>query len=374
MPSRFDPSDFRFADALDMTPPRQPQPVDEGIAMLVAALADPAIVVAPDTSVVTANAGALRLFPTLRLGEALLFGLRDPDIVASIETVRREGRAAEAEFLRRVPEERTFRVHLAALPTQDVLLVFQDMSERRKIERMRADFVANASHELRTPLAAVLGFIETLEGPARDDAPARARFLALMREQAKRMTRLVDDLLSLSRLETRVAPPPPIPVDLASLVREVLDTLSVLARDHDVTFVFQPPSQPLTVQGERDDLFRVVENLVENAIRYGREGGTVTITLAASAVPGRASGSAGGGDGVVLEVADEGPGIPPEHLPRLTERFYRVDNAQSRARGGTGLGLSIVKHIVGRHEGRLEIESVPGQGARFRVRLPARLA
>lgn len=295
MPSRFDPSDFRFADALDMTPPRQPQPVDEGIAMLVAALADPAIVVAPDTSVVTANAGALRLFPTLRLGEALLFGLRDPDIVASIETVRREGRAAEAEFLRRVPEERTFRVHLAALPTQDVLLVFEDMSERRKIERMRADFVANASHELRTPLAAVLGFIETLEGPARDDAPARARFLALMREQAKRMTRLVDDLLSLSRLETRVAPPPPIPVDLASLVREVLDTLSVLARDHDVTFVFQPPSQPLTVQGERDDLFRVVENLVENAIRYGREGGTVTITLAASAVPGRASGSAGEG-------------------------------------------------------------------------------
>jgi len=243
-----------------------------------------------------------------------------------------------------------------------VLLTFHDLTPLRRVEEMRADFVANASHELRTPLAALSGFIETLQGSARDDTKARDRFLGIMQEQARRMARLIDDLLSLSRIELNAHRRPDTPIDLVPIVRQVADGLQTLARDRGVT-VHVEAANALTVPGDHDELVRLFENLVENALKYGAPGKRVDITL----MQGR---SAEGAAEARVGVRDYGPGIAPEHLPRLTERFYRVDVRESRAQGGTGLGLALVKHILNRHRGRLSIESMPGAGATFTVYLP----
>ena len=228
---------------------------------------------------------------------------------------------------------------------------------------MRADFIANASHELRTPLAALSGFIDTLRGPARDDAVARERFLAIMQAQAGRMARLIDDLLSLSRIELNAHLRPDKDVDLVAILRQVADGLQTLANDRAVEIKITAPPSPLVVLGERDELIRVFENLVENALKYAASGKRVEIELTRIE-------AAGGKREAQITVQDYGPGIAPEHLPRLTERFYRVDVAESRAQGGTGLGLALVKHILNRHGGRLTIESTPGQGATFTAHLP----
>jgi two-component system phosphate regulon sensor histidine kinase PhoR len=227
------------------------------------------------------------------------------------------------------------------------------------MEEMRADFVANASHELRTPLATLSGFIETLQGQARDDPAARARFLSIMQTQATRMARLIDDLLSLSRIELNAYLRPSTRVDLRNIVRQVVDGLQTLARDREVE-VRVSSADPLEVLGERDELLRVFENLIENALKYAASGKRVDITLLADRTRNEAR----------VAIRDHGPGIAPEHLPRLTERFYRVDVADSRAQGGTGLGLALVKHILNRHGGRLIIESVYGEGATFTAVLP----
>jgi two-component system phosphate regulon sensor histidine kinase PhoR len=274
-----------------------------------------------------------------------------------------------------VPHDRWFEafvmpVKLATAPDarSDILLMtFNDLTPLRRVEEMRADFIANASHELRTPLAALLGFIETLQGTAKDDAAARAKFLAIMQGQATRMARLIDDLLSLSRIELNAHLPPNTAVDLAPIVRQVTDGLQTLARDRDVTIKVASPPDELIVLGDRDELIRALENLVENALKYGFAGKRVDITLA------RGQTRAGTPE-VRLAVRDYGPGIAPEHLPRLTERFYRVDVADSRAQGGTGLGLALVKHVLNRHGGRLNIESTPGEGATFTMHLPLRTA
>jgi two-component system phosphate regulon sensor histidine kinase PhoR len=219
------------------------------------------------------------------------------------------------------------------------------------------------SHELRTPLAALTGFIETLQGPARDDPAARERFLGIMRDQAWRMARLIDDLLSLSRIELRAHQRPDKPVDLVPIVHQVADGLQTLARDREVTIDVDAPSEPMMVLGDRDELIRLFENLVENGLKYGASGKRVEIKCDRVAA----------GDGkpeARVAVRDYGPGIAAEHLPRLTERFYRVDVGESRAQGGTGLGLALVKHILNRHQGRLTIDSKAGEGATFAVRLP----
>jgi two-component system phosphate regulon sensor histidine kinase PhoR len=223
---------------------------------------------------------------------------------------------------------------------------------------MRADFVANASHELRTPLAALSGFIDTLQGPARDDSAARERFLVIMQAQANRMARLIDDLLSLSRIELNAHLRPDKEVDLVAILRQVVDGLQTLAKDRAVE-VRITAADRLMVRGDRDELLRVFENLVENALKYAGSGKRIDILL-----------TRGDGREARVAVRDHGPGIAPEHLPRLTERFYRVDVSESRAQGGTGLGLALVKHILNRHGGRLTIESVPGQGATFTAVLP----
>ena len=331
-------------------------------AALIEAIGVPAVLLDPQGVIQALSPTAPALVTALAKGKPLALVMRDPDLIDAIEQVSRHGGRRAVELIERVPVERTFRIHIAALAgsgwRRAVLLTFEDLSEQRMTERMRVDFVANASHELRTPLASVLGFIETLQGPARNDAAARDRFLAIMREQGLRMARLVDDLLSLSRIELRAHLAPETPVDLSSIAREILDSLVLMAREREVTLNLDVPQQPVTVAGDRDELLRLMENLVENAIKYGQRGGEVGITVAIS------------GEEASISVRDDGPGIAPEHLPRLTERFYRVDTAASREAGGTGLGLAIVKHIVLRHRGRLTIESVVGQGATFRAILP----
>jgi two-component system, OmpR family, phosphate regulon sensor histidine kinase PhoR len=336
---------------------------------VLAVVPDPVVLVDRAGLVREANAAARALLPVLREGQPLSLALRDPDVLAALEEVLGGGGTAAVAYRPRIPTERSFEVQIGALrdpaadPASGALLLFRDFTEARRIERMRVDFIANASHELRTPLASLLGFIETLQGPAREDPAVRERFLEIMRGQARRMTRLIDDLLSLSRIELRAHVPPDAPVDLAEIAQRMIETLSPLAAERGVAIALATEGGPHRVPGDRDELLRVAENLIENAIKYGESGGRVEVAVARR--DGRSP-------RVELAVRDFGPGIAPEHLPRLTERFYRVDMAESRDKGGTGLGLAIVKHIVARHRGQLTIESDPGRGAVFRVVLPAR--
>ena len=337
---------------------------------VIAALPDPTVLLDADGRVVTMNASARVIAPALRPGEPASLALRIPEVIDAIRRAALGRTTEHAEFAERVPSGRWFEVFVTPLRRDDnadattrLLLTFRDLTPIRRVEEMRVDFVANASHELRTPLAALSGFIETLQGPARNDAAARDRFLDIMEAQAKRMARLIDDLLSLSRIELAAHVRPETPVDLLPIVRQVIDALQMLARDRGVTVTVNAPKEPLIVSANRDELTRVFENLVENALKYGASGKRVEIALSGAF-------TVSGGEEAVAAVRDYGPGISAEHLPRLTERFYRVDVTESRQQGGTGLGLALVKHIMNRHRGRLSIESRPGEGATFTVRLP----
>ena len=317
----------------------------------------------------TLNESARSLAPALRQGEPVSLALRMPELIEAIGRAYATGDEQRVEYSERVPVDRWFEVIVKPVrrePKLDmpdlVLMTFHDLTPLRRVEEMRADFVANASHELRTPLAALSGFIETLQGSARDDAKARERFLPIMQEQARRMARLIDDLLSLSRIELNAHRRPDTPVDLVPIVRQVADGLQTLARDRGVT-VTVDAANAVRVPGDRDELVRVFENLVENALKYGATGRRVDIGLGQGQSPE-------GEQEARISVRDYGPGIAPEHVPRLTERFYRVDVRESRAQGGTGLGLALVKHILNRHHGRMSIESMPGAGATFTVYLP----
>ena len=292
-----------------------------------------------------------------------------PELVEAIRAASLTGKAQRIEFSARLPSTRWSEAFVSPVALAGggtgragvVVITVHDLTPIRRVEEMRADFVANVSHELRTPLAALTGFIETLQGPARDDPAARERFLGIMQAQAWRMARLIDDLLSLSRIELRAHQRPDTPVDLVPIVRQVADGLQTLARDRDVAIEVTAPAEPLMVLGDRDELIRLFENLIENGLKYGASGKRVEIALTRDAD--------GKGEARV-SVRDYGPGIAAEHLPRLTERFYRVDVGESRAQGGTGLGLALVKHILNRHHGRLSIDSKEGEGATFTVRLP----
>ncbi|MDI4656345.1 histidine kinase [Xanthobacter autotrophicus] len=361
--------------------PAPPLRGDAQAAAVVAALPEPALLLSAAGEIITANERfALAIGPT-RVGDPLSFVVRVPEVLDAVRAAAEDGLPRRVEFAERIPLDRWLEAHVVPLRLEAqsgirsgirsggrssaadapdaVLLTFRDLTQQRRVEQMRADFVANASHELRTPLASLSGFIETLQGPARNDTPARERFLVIMAAQARRMSRLIDDLLSLSRIELNAHVRPQTKVDLAGILAHVCDTLSPLARDRGVTLEQVKDAAPLEVLGDRDELIRLFENLVENALKYGAPGKRIEVRLF------RENGTA------VVSIRDFGPGIPPEHLPRLTERFYRVDVAASRDQGGTGLGLAIVKHIVARHRGRLGIDSVLGQGATFSVRLDA---
>jgi two-component system phosphate regulon sensor histidine kinase PhoR len=343
---------------------------DQLLEAVLAGLPDPVVALDRNGEVIALNARASTIAPALRRGEPVSLALRVPEVLDAIRRAAAGGGAQRVEFFERVPVLRWYEaivtpIELAGIasapPAPLVLMTFHDLTPLRRVEEMRADFVANASHELRTPLAALSGFIETLQGPAREDAAARERFLAIMAAQATRMARLIDDLLSLSRIELNAHLRPDKEVDLGPLIRQVIDGLQTLARDRGVEVRVSAPAERLIVLGDRDELLRVFENLIENALKYAASGKRLDISLAADA---GAQGEAR------VAVRDYGPGIAPEHLPRLTERFYRVDVADSRAQGGTGLGLALVKHILNRHGGRLAIESVPGQGATFTALIP----
>src|SRR6266436_3793118 len=344
--------------------PRAPHIGDPLIEAVLAGLPDPVVALDHRGDVVALNARAASVAPALRPGESVSLGLRVPEVLEAIRHARASGTSQRAEFFQRVPFDRWYEAIVTPILSAGadsrpglLLLAFHDLTPLRRVEEMRADFIANASHELRTPLAALSGFIDTLRGSARE------RFLAIMQVQADRMARLIDDLLSLSRIELNAHLRPDKQVDLGAIVRQVADSLQTLARDRDVEVKAAGTSAPLFVPGDRDELIRVFENLVENALKYAASGKRVDIALS------RGEGPDGKAEARVA-VRDRGPGIAPEHLPRLTERFYRVDVSESRAQGGTGLGLALVKHILNRHGGRLTIESVPGQGATFTAHLP----
>lgn len=350
-----------------------PSPTDDVLLdAVIAGLPDPVVALDRAGRVVAFNAPASHVAPTLRRGELALIVFRMPEVADAIRGATESGESQRVEFSDRVPADRWFEVvvmpvtlgrEVPAGLAGIVLMTFHDLTPLRRVEEMRADFVANASHELRTPLAALSGFIDTLQGPARDDAAARERFLLIMQAQATRMARLIDDLLSLSRIELNAHLRPETPVDVVPIVRQVADGLQTLARDRKVKVLIHAPAEPLIVPGDRDELIRVFENLVENALKYGASGKRIEIDFIRGETPD-------GAPEAQVSVRDHGPGIAPEHLPRLTERFYRVDVADSRAQGGTGLGLALAKHILNRHRGRLSIASTMGQGATFTVHLP----
>lgn len=326
------------------------------------ALDDPLLVLDRSGTIRHANAAAERAFGAIATGMPVRLRFRAPELQELFQSVLGGPKREDAiELVEKVPFERVFRVTLgAADPARtSYVLAFRDQSETRRIERMRADFIANASHELRTPLASVSGFIETLRGPARNDTAARERFLQIMQNQTARMARLIDDLLSLSRLEMKPLGGQRERIALAPLIDEVADSLNHLAAESGVVFErdYAPDLPP--VRGSRDELIQVFENLIENACKYGQSGGRVLLSVQR------------GAEGIDASVTDFGPGIPAEHLPRVTERFYRIDVDSSRAQKGTGLGLSIVKHIVTRHDARLSIASEAGSGTRFTVHFPA---
>lgn len=340
----------------------------------------PLMLIGGDQKVVAANPAARALFGAVVPGRHFLTILRQPDVHDLLERVLRGG--ADGEVTYRVPGQSRETIYLVrCAPVIDAtigrlaLVSFEDRSDLEQVGEIRRDFVANVSHELRTPLTALLGFIETLRGAARNDAAARERFLSVMQREAERMNRLVSDLMSLSRVEAEERVRPRGPVDVAAIVRSAIAALRPVAEAAGGRVVYAGPEGPVMVQADADQMTQVFNNLIENALKYG-------VANVPAAGPGLAGAdvrvevamldhdAALRGPAVRISVIDRGDGIDQVHIPRLTERFYRVDAHRSREKGGTGLGLAIVKHIVIRHRGRLQIDSEKGNGSRFSVILP----
>ncbi len=349
----------------------------EGVAWQAIVNALPSAAIALDSAGIVAhhNAPASELYPNIRAGQPISHVSRNPEFMGAVERIWTALEPISVELIERVPVERRFFATLSritvspvALHLPRVLITFRDHSEQDKLVQMRADFIANASHELRTPLASLRGFVETLQGPARDDPQARERFLGMMATQAARMTRLIDDLLSLSRAEMRVHLPPRGIVELNETCAFVVQTLEPLAESATISITFKRLPSPALIRGEREEIVQVLQNLLQNAIKYGHEGGHVDISLTREPSIGQAR------ERLTVSIADDGPGIAAQHLPRLTERFYRASVSSSREKGGTGLGLAIVKHIVNRHRGDLRIQSKVGVGSAFSVSFDAMMS
>ncbi len=362
------------------------------------ALNEPLLVVAGDEPddligrrLLYANAAARELFRTTRETAPLVTAVRDPKVLEIVDEALFGRIAGETSYQAGGVQDRVWRAEARPLDAPAgrrlALLTLRDETELRRSERTRADFLANASHELRTPLASLSGFIETLRGHARDDPAARDRFLAIMQDQAGRMARLIDDLMSLSRIELNEHIPPQGRADLRLTVKDVIDALGPLAEEKKIAFDLVLPDTPaVAVPADRDQMVQVIQNLAENAVKYAPCGSSVGVEIAAGLTAEQAAAPRQAGAAhlslltpdhatdqryVVLRVSDTGPGIAREHLPRLTERFYRVEGQKTPDRPGTGLGLAIVKHIVNRHRGGMSVESASGRGATFTVYLPA---
>ncbi len=335
------------------------------------ALPLPAIVVGRDERLLAANAQAIQLFGRGVLGRHYITSFRQPALLDAIEQVMSDGKSRQARYLStEARRDKTWAVHLAMMGAdRPMLITFEDQTATEEAGTMRRDFVANVSHELRTPLTALIGFIETLRGAAKNDPAAQARFLEIMDREAVRMNRLVEDLMSLNRVEATERIRPLDLVDLASIARSVIHALEPLAAERGMTIVHENLEDAARLPGDADQLAQVITNLVENALKYSGFGKKVTLRMETVDNHPMTRGPAAS-----LSVIDTGDGFNPELIPRLTERFYRIDNHRSRELGGTGLGLAIVKHIINRHRGRLRIESAPGQGSVFTVILPTKVS
>lgn len=336
------------------------------------ALPDPVVLLDGRRRVLAANRAADELLGTGQNGRDICLTLRHPDAQRAVKASVDEGQIqAEAEIVFDAPVRRIYQMQVITVPKSEGLTVravvaLHEITALKRVEDMRADFVANVSHELRSPLSALTGFIETLQTSAKDDVQAQERFLAIMEGEASRMTRLIDDLLSLSRIEINEHIRPKAQVNIASIITGVTDSVQLKAAKKQMRIVVEIDDDLPDVIGDADELHEVFENLIENAVKYGAEGTTIEIAAQPIAML-----SETGGKGVEVAVRDHGEGIGAEHLPRLTERFYRIDKGRSRAVGGTGLGLAIVKHILNRHRGRLLVDSEIGKGSVFKVQLNA---
>jgi two-component system, OmpR family, phosphate regulon sensor histidine kinase PhoR len=354
------------------------EPPAHPLAAVLEGLPEPVLVVGPDRRIETANAAARELFGGTLVGTQILACIRQPEGTVALEQGFRAltdpsappGPFEATKLLTSASSETIWRMQVAALPDTGnesgrLVVSLRDISHVEEAEQQRRDFVANVSHEMRSPLTVLLGFIETLRGPARDDAAAREQFLGIMEREALRMSRLVADLLSLSRVESDEKIRPRTQVSVAEVLSATLAALRPQIEAARLTVHLDAAAAADPLPGDRDQLVQVFHNLVENAIKYGGTGGRIDLTAQRlDSVPGMV--------GPVLKVCvtDHGEGIDPIHLPRLTERFYRVDGHRSREMGGTGLGLAIVKHIIARHRGRLSIRSARGAGSTFTVLLP----
>lgn len=370
-------ADFNVPDSLSEGEPPTPMAADQAkpgeaadLARAFDALRMPVVLVDGRLMVLQANEEARHVFGDKIRGRSFALFFRDAGAIEQIEDTLNDGQARQVEVNMEVPLKRQYRLGVARLasrpgaPTQAVL-EFQETTLIRRSETLRSEFVANVSHELRSPLATLIGFIETLREDGAD-AAARDRFLGIMEGEAQRMRRLIDDLLSLTNVELREHERPRARIDVGEVLREVADSLMPRASARSLDIHMACPDDLPAVLGERDQLIQVFHNLLTNAIKYGSDGERIEISAEALA-----NGLPDNGASIEVRVRDYGQGIAPEHLPRLTERFYRVDKGRSRAMGGTGLGLAIVKHIVNRHRGRLHVESDMGRGTTFKIRLPA---
>ena len=333
---------------------------------LIDALPEPAILLRQDGEIVVFNARARELFHGLRAGLHLSSATRSPQILDAVMACSSAKPLQTVMFSDRVPVVRHMAATVSWLQpgsrTGALILVFlHDLTEQRRLDQLRADFIANASHEIKTPLASLLGFIETLQGAARHDEAARDRFLAIMAKQGARMARLIDNLMSLSQVETRAHLKPQDTVTIGDLVAQACDALEPMAAEANIEVEVNSSAGGAAVLGERDELMQVFINLLHNAIKYGKPGGSVRVSLQRV--------QNGAAPAIEIAIEDDGPGIPRQHLPRLTERFYRVPGQTALEKGGTGLGLAIVKHVVNRHRGELRIVSEEGAGSRFAVLL-----
>jgi two-component system, OmpR family, phosphate regulon sensor histidine kinase PhoR len=353
--------------AFSLAPPGKREEMPVKIAgALMDALPEPAILLRQDGGIVAYNGGARELFGGLKVGEHLSSATRNPQILGAVAEASPANVLQTVPFSERVPVARHMLATVSWLdagqPAGALILVFlRDLTEQRRLEQLRADFIANASHEIKTPLASLLGFIETLQGAARHDEAARDRFLAIMAKQGKRMARLIDNLMSLSRVEMQAHLKPRDAVVIGEIAQQARDALEPMAAEADIRVVVRSDVEGAAVLGDRDELLQVFINLLHNAIKYGRPGGEVLVSLKRT--------RSGGVPAIGISVEDDGPGIPQQHLPRLTERFYRVPGQSALEKGGTGLGLAIVKHVVNRHRGELRIVSEEGKGSKFTVLL-----
>ena len=328
---------------------------------LVESLPDPLLKLDPAGGLIWRNASADAAF-----GTEIAALLRHPDLRGALVDAATTGTPVRKSLALAVPVPRDLDITL--IPVRDsTFVLINDRTRERSVDKMRADFVANSSHELRTPLASLIGFIETLRGPAADDVEAQQRFLGIMAEQAMRMQRVINDLLNLSRIEINEHKPPEDILHLPPLLERIAAAMEPMLRESGSRLVLTVPPDLPRITADADQLAQVFTNLLDNAIKYGKRKGLIRLTAGPAAGDTRFEPG-----GVLISVTDDGAGIPRADIPRLTERFYRVDKGRSRAVGGTGLGLAIVKHVINRHRGRLLIESTEGKGTTFTVWLPTR--